>query len=284
MALRAHAARARPNVLSRRARRLLPPLACALSAVCAPAAASHAAGAPDPVGVAGSAFPAALGAFARPDPPLLEVVSDTSHPIRFSEEPPVQTDAVPDRVRGAPLLRLIPQGSLRFALYGEDGARARYLLVADVRRGRVLHALDLDRLAHPPPATPADRELVYAEIVWARLAQGVLYVQNAHLTYAASSMRRNATISAIDLRTGRVLWRSASLVANARTFVLAPGHRIVSGYGFTSEPDFLYVLDRGTGRVLDRLPVRDAPERITRRVNALRVETYTRSLLVRLRR
>ena len=50
-----------------------------------------------------------------------------------------------------------------------------------------------------------------------------------------------------------------ALVANARTFVVT-GDLIVAGYGFTAEPDFLYLLDRRTGKVLDRLPVASAPE------------------------
>ncbi len=65
--------------------------------------------------------------------------------------------------------------------------------------------------------------------------------------------------------------------------MLAPGNRIVSGYGFTKEPDYVFVLDRKTGRVLDAQPVPDAAEVITRRGDEIRVETYSHSLVVRMR-
>jgi hypothetical protein len=80
-----------------------------------------------------------------------------------------------------------------------------------------------------------------------------------------------------------VRWRSPSLVANAGTFVLA-GDTLVTGYGFTREPDYLYLLDRRTGRVLERLGVPTAPERITRRGNRLHVRTYDHDLVVELRK
>lgn len=57
-----------------------------------------------------------------------------------------------------------------------------------------------------------------------------------------------------------------------------------AGYGFTAEPDFLYLLDRRTGDVLDRLTVPSAPEIIKLRGDLLHVRTYDRQLVVRLRR
>jgi hypothetical protein len=48
----------------------------------------------------------------------------------------------------------------------------------------------------------------------------------------------------------------------------------VSGYGFTAEPDFLYLLDRRTGGVLDRLALPTGPEIVRKRGNKLHVRTY----------
>jgi len=70
-------------------------------------------------------------------------------------------------------------------------------------------------------------------------------------------------------------------VANARTFVVA-GNLIVSGYGFTAEDDFLYLLDRRTGNVLDRVRVPSAPEVIKLRGDRLHVRTYDRQVVARI--
>ena len=69
-------------------------------------------------------------------------------------------------------------------------------------------------------------------------------------------------------------------MANARTFVVQED-LIVSGYGFTAEADFLYLLDRRTGKVLDRLLVPSAPEVIRLRGDRLRVRTYDRQVVAR---
>ena len=59
-----------------------------------------------------------------------------------------------------------------------------------------------------------------------------------------------------------MLWQSPSLVANADGFAVV-GDVIVTGYGFTAEPDYLYALDRQHRPVLDRLSLPTGPERIT---------------------
>ena len=71
-------------------------------------------------------------------------------------------------------------------------------------------------------------------------------------------------------------------MSNAQTFVVTPRY-LVTGYGFTAEPDWLYLLDRKTGRIVERLALPSAPERITRRGGQLIVRTYDHVLTVRLR-
>jgi hypothetical protein len=159
-------------------------------------------------------------------------------------------------------------GNRDLELYGKDGASAR-LLVAPGR-----YAFDFVNYAWPP-------RIVYEQVVWAHEAGGVLYVENAHSTYARSSYERNAYITAIDLKTRKKLWRSPALVANADTF-LVTDHYIVTGYGFTAEPDYLYLLDRRTGRVLDRLDLPSSPERITWQGKQIHVRTYDHGVVVRL--
>jgi hypothetical protein len=58
-----------------------------------------------------------------------------------------------------------------------------------------------------------------------------------------------------------IVWKTRNLVSNSRFTLL--GDLVVTGYGFTAEPDFVYLLDRRDGRVLDRMKVRTAPETCT---------------------
>jgi hypothetical protein len=183
---------------------------------------------------------------------------------------------VPKTVRGLPLQLAICPGGSKFALYGKDGASARILLSS---KG---YTFDFKNYVWPPRIRRGERAFVYEELVWAREIGGILYVQNAHLTYARSSYGQNAYITAIDVKTGKRLWRSKALVANARNFVVA-GDYLVTGYGFTAESDWLYLLDRRSGRIVERLALPSGPERITKSGNVITVRTYDHVVRVRLR-
>ena len=211
-----------------------------------------------------------------PDAKRLVVVSSRRISPGLGTTPSCRLTDIPGSLRGLPLQRTICPGGPEFAFYGKDGASSRILLSS---RG---YALDFKKYVWPPRNLPGEKELVYEELVWAREANGVLYVQNAHLTYARSSYGQNAYITAVDAKTNRRLWRSKALVGNAHTFAVTPDY-LLSGYGFTAEPDYLYLLDRRTGRIVDRLALPSGPEKITRSGRNFVVRTYDHVLVVRLR-
>jgi hypothetical protein len=183
---------------------------------------------------------------------------------------------LPDSVRGLERQRTICPGGPGFAVYGKDGASARILVSTQG------YAFDFKHYVWPPRIRPGEREFVYEEVEWAREAGGLLYVENTHLTYATSSYGQNAYITAIDVKTGRRAWRSPALVANAGTFLVTPKY-LVTGYGFTAEDDWLYLLDRKTGRVVERLALPSGPERLTKSGPHIVVRTYDHVLVVDLR-
>lgn len=189
----------------------------------------------------------------------------------------IQVDGLP-KLPGLRLVGTIAQPATLIGLYGRDLGSAR---VAVVKRSTET-GIDFRNYVWPPRIRPGERQFVYESLEWAQYRTGVLYVENAHLTYARSSYGQNAYITAVDLKTRKALWRSPALVANARTFLVTP-HYLIVGYGFTDEPDYLYLLDRATGRVLDRLLLPSAPEKITWQGKLLHVRTYDHDVLVRLR-
>jgi hypothetical protein len=207
----------------------------------------------------------------------LELVSSRYRdPAELPPAPPAAPAWAPKTFKGHPLQQAIrQQPSHLFLVYGQDGTAGRYLVAANTRARALRYAFDFVNFGWPPGKG------WFEEVTWPREADGVLYVENTHLTYANATRDRNAYVSAINLKSNRLLWRSPALVANARTFVLA-GDLIVAGYGFTAEPDFLYLLDRRTGRVRDRLALPSAPEVIKRHGSVLRVRTYDHQIVARI--
>ena len=181
--------------------------------------------------------------------------------------------------RGARLARAIRQQRTLLLVYGEDYASGHLLVAADPRTGRTRYALDFQRYAYATRSNSG----VFQAVVWAVESGGTLYVETSHSTYASSSGKRNAYITAIDLASKRVRWRSPALVANASRFEVS-GQTIVSGYGFAREPDFVYLLDRRTGKPVAARSVPTGPEYIVRRGNTIYVRAYSEDLVLRLTR
>jgi len=188
---------------------------------------------------------------------------------------------VPLRLRGERSLRAIrgPRGGV-LAVYGRNGGEGRYLVALD-SSGAFRYGFDFVNYAHAPGVAARERQYVHQQVTWAAEDEGTLYVSHSHNTYARSSKGMNAYLTAIDTRTGRVVWRSRPLVSNASNFELAGGH-LLAGYGFTQEPDFLYLLDKRTGEVRQRLPVPSGPTYIVRKGERFYVRAYDRDLVLRL--
>src|SRR6185503_19779306 len=86
----------------------------------------------------------------------------------------------------------------------------------------------------------------------------VVYVTLQFIGYAKEIGRKGNLVVALDLCTHRVLWRSADIVSNSA--MLLVGDAIITGYGFTAEPDFLIVLDRWTGAQVQKLTLPKGPD------------------------
>ena len=117
-----------------------------------------------------------------------------------------------------------------------------------------------------------DYDFIAQSITHTYVENNVLYVETGHWTYAASAPK-TAYITAIDLTDYHVIWKSQPLVCNSRDFTIV-GDVIFCGYGFTAEDDYLYQLDKKTGIVLAKEPLKSAPDHIIYHNDMLYVRTY----------
>ena len=182
--------------------------------------------------------------------------------------PPV----IPLEFRGQRVVKVIRSNPI-LAIYGQDFTDGRCLLAIDPNSGKIEVAFDFSAFQWPHEFDQAERTYVKMETTWAHLEDGILYVEHAHRSYARSSKGYNAYISALDTRTGMLLWRSKALVSNARNFLVKDG-AIITGYGYTAEPDFLYVLNLADGRILQKVPLKSAPDFFVEKGDELFVRTY----------
>jgi hypothetical protein len=249
--------------------------AALVAAACAWDVAS-AASPPEVVTVTKPSFPPALARFAPSNDPGLRIVTTTARdPASLGVlEPEIIGGAFPKTLRDQDAGHVFFQPGTTLVVYGTG-------LIAGIGlRGGMRYAFDLRSFGFPPKAL-ASEAYGPQEVSWAGQVGRTLVVQTNHLGYASDSGRRNGYLTGIDLDTGKVRWRSPALVANAQNFVVARG-LIVSGYGFTAEKDWLYLVDPATGRVRDRLALPSMAERISRSGDRIVVRCYDARVVVRL--
>ncbi len=154
---------------------------------------------------------------------------------------------------------------------GELSVKVSYL-----DTGTVIGTFDFGNYMNPPDRDSNNMfsEFTEPSILFAQADKDILYVAIGHNTYA-NAQPNNAYIVAIDMNTKDLLWRSDALIANARNFVIT-NDTIICGYGFTDEKDYLYILNKYTGKTLDKYAVKTAPEYIIFEPDTytLRVLTY----------
>jgi hypothetical protein len=160
-----------------------------------------------------------------------------------------------------------------YCTYGADYSEGYILNIYNAKTMELKYSLDFSAYRYSPQYIKADYDFILQRINWATIKGGVLYISHSHNTYAKSSKNMNGYITAIKLSDNSVLWRTKALVSNANNFLMV-GNVIVTGYGFTDEADYLYQIDRNTGKVLNKQLLKSAASYIIKKGNFLYVHTY----------
>ena len=116
---------------------------------------------------------------------------------------------------------------------------------------------------------PTDKWYINRNNAW--LKDGIFYGASVTNGYAGPD---SCFMFAYDLEQDKLLWRSADQSYNSMNFVVK-GDVILCGYGFTSEEDYLYQINRNTGEILDRLELKKMPDLLVEQDGKLYVHTYS---------
>lgn len=197
-------------------------------------------------------------------------------------EPGALPQSIPPSFGKFLLVQAIHQDDYNILVYGPDYVSGRFVAVQRAGSGEIVGLFDFAAYMRAPGALAGERQFVEQSATWAALVGGVLYVSHGHRTYARSSKGDNAYITALDVSSGELLWRSAPLVANAANFIVHRGH-IFTGYGFTDEPDHLYVLDAATGKAVGKTRLKSGPDYLFLKAGQLLVRCYDTDYVFELR-
>lgn len=187
-------------------------------------------------------------------------------PIEKGKLPPGARPDIPSQYGNLDLGLIIPDGERLILVYG-----GRYVAVT---KGSTTEAvLDLEAYRHPPKVSAEWKEFAVGDVTYALTEGDTLFVANGGGSYAKEMFGKKAFMSAISLSSKKLLWRSEPLVAGPAPFAMYEEF-LVTGYGFTSEPDHVFLLDKGTGKVAAKLAVDSAPDGIVVSGSRATVLTY----------
>lgn len=150
-------------------------------------------------------------------------------------------------------------GDYRYYFYGGENYSGYMIDLVDLETSELFATLNLYNMYYSDDQVDPDWDFVEQRVKHAVSKDGILYLCMSHNTYASASPH-NAYIMALDMNDDyRVIWKSEPLTCNANNFVVE-GNSIICGYGFTDEPDYLYVLDRSTGERVEAIKLKTGPE------------------------
>ncbi|MEO0190497.1 MAG: hypothetical protein ABIL18_05910, partial [candidate division WOR-3 bacterium] len=121
------------------------------------------------------------------------------------------------------------------------------LLVCDNSLSEVKFAYDMEQLF------PGEYEAHQYEMVG-----NFLYFNSTTNTYASLSNYKTAYLICLDVKNGKIVWVTPPLTSNQDFAVYKDV--IFCGYGFTDEDDFLFVVNRYTGEIIQKIKLDSAPE------------------------
>lgn len=195
----------------------------------------------------------------------------TCHPNNCSAK-------IPSDYQGLVLTSAIPTSEGYFLIYGPHPEQGHLVLMADQEAKKAEYAIDFSNYAsigkeNTPPLS----------INYIKREGDILYVSYGHKKLAKDSGGINSFLTAFKLPEGKVLWHSNALIANSFNFAIM-GDYLVTGYGNTGEPDFLYLLNKQTGAVTQTVSLVTGPEYIMHRGNQVYVRSYNTNYIFEIER
>ncbi len=155
---------------------------------------------------------------------------------------------------------------------GEYGYEYQSIMIYNSKTNDLIIDYDLSEVCNGPDMEENKYSATNQFINWAQVVDDTLYLAIGHNGYASEEVWSNYMV-AIDLNINEIIWRSEPLTSTFSNFKIVDD-TIICGYGFTSEPDYLYLLDRFTGEKVDQIKLESAPSQFEIKGDVLYVATY----------
>lgn len=166
---------------------------------------------------------------------------------------------LPESYENEPISYAVKMGNELIIYYGRFNTEKDYIVSLDQKSKKVNYIWDTNNYLEFDQSLPGSSWKSGVSI--AAIEDGIHY-----LSY------RSSVLIAMDSKTRKILWQTDKNISACEPVFI--GDVIVTGYGMTNEPDFLHILNKYTGQIVDKISLKTAPDYIRLKGDLLYVRTY----------
>lgn len=161
-------------------------------------------------------------------------------------------------------------GGYLVTIYGPHYGETLKLVITDLAETQLYAAYDFESFRYSPKTTLMGNTQCMQDVI---IEGNVMYVSHGSRSYSDGAGYQTGYITAYDLEKNEIIWTTQPMTCNSSFTIY--GNSIICGYGFTAEPDNLYVLDKYSGQRVHKYPVKKMVERVVVKDGKAYVRTYS---------
>ena len=161
-------------------------------------------------------------------------------------------------------------GGYLVTTYGENWGNARKVVITDEDETTLYAAYDFEPWKFSPKTTLMGNTQMVHDFV---IEGNILYIAHGTNGYSDGAGYQTGYITAFDMENHEIVWTTQPMTCNSGFAIV--GNSIICGYGMTSEPDYVYVVDKYSGQRVQKLPVKKAVDYVVPKDGKAYVRTYS---------
>ena len=168
-------------------------------------------------------------------------------------------------------------GGYLITTYGDNWGYTMNVVITDEEQETLYAAYYFANFKYSPKTTLMGNYQSVNDFV---IEGNILYVAHGSNGYSDGAGYQTGYLTAFDMEKQEIIWTTLPMTCNSHIAIV--GNSIICGYGFTSEPDYLYILDKYSGQRIKRIPMKKMVNEVVPRGDLLYVRTYSYDYLFKI--
>jgi hypothetical protein len=161
-------------------------------------------------------------------------------------------------------------GGYLITTYGVHWGYTGLVVITDEAQETLYAAYDFENFKFSPKTTLMGN---YQSVNDFFIEGNILYIAHGSNGYSDGAGYQTGYITAFDMENGEIIWTTQPMTCNSHFAIV--DNSIICGYGFTGEPDNLFVLDKDSGQRIQKIPVKKMVNEVVPKDGLAYVRTYS---------